>query len=74
MPLPCSPVSSRLRWLALVVGIGLAAGAALFRSGRWRGDAVAVLVQGGFLLVLDTATAAALPTARPPVRTLTRPE
>lgn len=56
---------ARLRRVLLVnagLDVGyLAAGAALFRSGRWRGDAVAVLVQGGFLLVLDTATAAALP-------------
>ena len=38
----------------------LAAGAWLVRDGRWRGDGAAVLVQGAFLLVLDSAAARAL--------------
>ncbi len=38
----------------------LAAGARLVRSARWRGDGLAVLVQGGFLLVLDTTAARSL--------------
>ena len=41
---------------ALDVGY-LAAGAALARRPRWRGDGLAVLVQGAFLLVLDAGTA-----------------
>jgi hypothetical protein len=38
----------------------LAAGAALLRSDRWRGDGAAVVVQGAFLLALDATAAAAL--------------
>lgn len=38
----------------------LLAGASLLRCTRWRGDGQAVLVQGAFLLVLDTAAARAL--------------
>jgi hypothetical protein len=52
---------ARLRTVLLVnagLDVGyLAAGAWLVRDGRWRGDGLAVLVQGAFLLVLD-ATAA----------------
>ena len=52
---------ARLRRVLLVnaaLDVGyLAAGAALVRRTRWRGDGLAVLVQGAFLLVLD-ATAA----------------
>lgn len=44
---------------ALDVGY-LATGAWLVRDGRWRGDGLGVLVQGGFLLWLDTTTAARL--------------
>ena len=35
----------------------LAGGAWLLRRTRWRGDGLAVLVQGGFLLALDTTVA-----------------
>ncbi len=35
----------------------LALGAALLRRTRWRGDGLAVLAQGGFLLALDTSAA-----------------
>jgi hypothetical protein len=35
----------------------LAAGARLVRGDRWRGDGLAVLVQGAFLLVLDSVAA-----------------
>ena len=35
----------------------LGAGAWLVRDGRWRGDGAAVLVQGAFLLLLDTTAA-----------------
>jgi hypothetical protein len=35
----------------------LATAAWLLRDGRWRGDGVAVAVQGAFLLALDLATA-----------------
>ena len=35
----------------------LAGGARLLRSTRWRGDGLAVLVQGAFLLWLDVSTA-----------------
>ena len=48
--------------VALDVGY-LATAAALVRSARWRGDAYAVLVQGGFLLVLDATAAHALRTS-----------
>jgi hypothetical protein len=41
---------------ALDVGY-LATGAALVARPRWRGDGLAVLVQGAFLLVLDTTAA-----------------
>lgn len=41
---------------ALDVGY-LVSGAWLVRDGRWRGDGAAVLVQGGFLLVLDSTAA-----------------
>lgn len=59
---PTDPV--RLRRVLLVnAGLDagyLVAGAWLVRDGRWRGDGAAVLVQGAFLLVLDTAAARAL--------------
>jgi hypothetical protein len=44
---------------ALDVGY-VATGAWLVRDGRWRGDGIAVVVQGAFLLVLDTVAARAL--------------
>ena len=51
----------RLRRVLLVnagLDVGyLAAGGWLVRDGRWRGDGLAVLVQGAFLLVLDTTAA-----------------
>ena len=51
----------RLRRVLLVnagLDVGyLAAGAWLVRSTRWRGDGAAVLVQGAFLLWLDTTAA-----------------
>ncbi len=54
----------RLRRVLLVnagLDLGyLTAGAWLVRDGRWRWDGAAVLVQGGFLLVLDTTAARAL--------------
>ena len=54
----------RLRRVLLVnagLDVGyLLAGAGLVRRTRWRGDGQAVLVQGAFLLVLDTAAARAL--------------
>lgn len=53
----------RLRTVLLVnagLDVGyLAAGGRLLRT-RWRGDGLAVLVQGAFLLVLDSAAARAL--------------
>lgn len=56
---PTDPV--RLRKVLLVnaaLDVGyLAAGAWLVRDGRWRGDGLAVLVQGAFLLWLDTTAA-----------------
>ena len=56
---PTSP--ARLRRVLLVnagLDIGyLAAGARLVRGDRWRGDGLAVLVQGAFLLVLDSVAA-----------------
>ena len=55
---------ARLRRVLLVnagLDVGyLAAGAWLVRDGRWRGDGAAVLVQGAFLLLLDSVTARAL--------------
>ena len=55
---------ARLRRVLLVnagLDVGyLAAGAWLVRDGRWKGDGAAVLVQGAFLLVLDSAAARAL--------------
>ena len=55
---------ARLRRVLLVnagLDVGyLAAGAALVRHGRWPGDGWAVVVQGAFLLVLDSAAARAL--------------
>lgn len=55
---------ARLRRVLLVNAVAdvgyVAGGAALVRHGRWRGDGWAVLVQGAFLLVLDTAAARAL--------------
>lgn len=55
---------ARLRRVLLVnVGLDvgyLALAAALLRTARWRGDGYAVLVQGGFLLLLDSAAAARL--------------
>ena len=59
---PTDPARLR-RVLLLNAGLDvgyLAAGAALVRRTRWRGDGWAVLVQGAFLLVLDTAAARAL--------------
>ena len=54
----------RLRRVLLVnagLDVGyLAAGLGLVRRTRWTGDGWAVLVQGAFLLVLDTAAARAL--------------
>jgi len=55
---------ARLRRVLLVnaaLDVGyLAAGAWLVRDGRWRGDGQAVVVQGAFLLLLDTTAAARL--------------
>jgi len=52
---------ARLRRVLLVnagLDVGyLAVGARLVRHDRWRGDGLAVLVQGAFLLVLDTTAA-----------------
>ena len=52
---------ARLRRVLLVnagLDVGyLAVGARLVRGDRWRGDGYAVLVQGAFLLVLDTTAA-----------------
>ena len=52
---------ARLRRVLLVnagLDVGyLAAGAWLLRRPRWRGDGAAVLVQGAFLLLLDTSAA-----------------
>lgn len=52
---------ARLRTVLLVnagLDVGyLAVGAKLLRGSRFRGDGLAVLVQGAFLLVLDTAAA-----------------
>ncbi|WP_082556545.1 hypothetical protein [Modestobacter sp. Leaf380] len=54
----------RLRRVLLVnagLDVGyLALGAALLRTDRWRGDGAAVVVQGAFLLALDSTAAAAL--------------
>ena len=59
---PADP--QRLRRVLLVnagLDVGyLTAGAWLVRRTRWVGDGRAVLVQGAFLLVLDTAAARAL--------------
>lgn len=56
--------AARLRrtlWLNAAADVAyLALGVGLRRSRRWRGDGAAVLVQGGFLLVLDTTAALAL--------------
>ena len=55
------------RVLLLNAGLDIgyvAVGARLVRDGRWRGDGAAVLVQGAFLLILDTAAARALGPAR----------
>lgn len=59
------PTDARRLRRVLLVNAGLdvgyvATGAWLVRDGRWRGDGLAVLVQGGFLLWLDTAAAARL--------------
>lgn len=65
---PTDPVRLRRVLLAnAAADVGyLAAGVAVLRRRpRWRGDAVAVLVQGAFLLVLDAAAASALRPARP---------
>ena len=63
---PTDPV--RLRRVLLVnaaLDVGyVAVGAVLTRRERWRGDGAAVVVQGTFLLALDTAAAAALRTDR----------
>ena len=57
---------ARLRRILLVnagFDLGyLAAGTWLVQRPRWRGDGVAVLLQGAFLLVLDTAAAKKLST------------
>ncbi|MGI8536250.1 MAG: DUF6992 family protein [Mycobacteriales bacterium] len=57
----------RLRRVLLVnagLDVGyLAAGTWLVQRPRWRGDGAAVLLQGAFLLVLDTAAAKRLSTA-----------
>jgi hypothetical protein len=54
----------RLRTVLLVnagLDVGyLAAGTWLVRDGRWRADGAAVLVQGAFLLALDSLAALAL--------------
>ena len=59
--------AGRLRRVLLVnawLDVGyLAAGAWLTRRTRWRGDGVAVLVQGAFLLWLDASSARRLGTA-----------
>lgn len=59
---------ARLRRVLLVnagLDVGyLLLGARLRRSSRWREDGAAVLVQGAFLLVLDTSAALALPSGR----------
>jgi hypothetical protein len=59
---PTDPV--RLRRVLLVnavLDVGyVAVGAALTRRDRWRGDGLAVVAQGAFLLALDTAAGAAL--------------
>ena len=56
--------AQRLRRVLLVnagLDVGyVAAGGWLVRDGRWRGDGVAVVVQGAFLLVLDSVAARAL--------------
>jgi len=63
---PTDPI--RLRRVLLVnaaLDVGyIAVGAALTRGERWRGDGLAIVVQGAFLLVLDTAAATALRTGR----------
>lgn len=63
---------ARLRRVLLVnagLDVGyLAAGAWLVRDGRWRGDGLAVLVQGAFLLALDSTAATALRPAAAPGR------
>ncbi len=55
---------ARLRRILLVnagLDVGyLALGERMRRTERWRGDGLAVLVQGAFLLVLDTTAAARL--------------
>ena len=55
---------ARLRTVLLVnAGLDfgyLAMGARMRRTDRWRGDGLAVLVQGAFLLVLDITAAARL--------------
>jgi hypothetical protein len=60
----------RLRRVLLVnagLDVGyLVAGAWLLRRPRWRGDGLAVLVQGAFLLSLDGSTAARLSPGRRP--------
>lgn len=58
-----TPARRLRRVLVLNAGLDvgyLAAGGWLVRDGRWRGDGAAVLVQGVFLLVLDSAAARAL--------------
>lgn len=56
--------AGRLRMVLLVnaaLDAGyVAAGGWLVRDGRWRGDGLAVVVQGAFLLALDGAAARAL--------------
>lgn len=56
---PTDPARLR-RVLLLNAGLDLgylAVGTRLVRGTRWRGDGLAVLVQGAFLLVLDTTAA-----------------
>ena len=59
------PDPARLRRVLLVnagLDVGyVAGGVALVRHGRWRQDGWAVVVQGAFLLVLDSTAARALP-------------
>ncbi len=59
------PTDPRRLRRVLLVNAGLdvgyvVTGAALLRTDRWRGDGAAVVVQGAFLLVLDTWAARAV--------------
>lgn len=59
---PTDPVRlQKILIVNAVLDLGyLALGARMRRTERWRGDGDAVLVQGGFLLMLDTVSAYAL--------------